>query len=286
MEMNALTCSISYNSHPIIVPPLPSGLAYELTTIRKTTNITVSGVALHPIGLTKFLVSDGSSSCEFRLGVIGKATYLSYGLDYTVQFVGVPLVPLQPRSNAYLTSYSIRPPLPKGVLFHNETGMIMGVFPDASSSKTTYTVTGTNSVDSIETSIQIVVKESREMTERGFTSCHWLDEFSSIPSGEYFSQNNPTYCQRESKFDFNNHYVGAMVFPWRGLDNRFFFFYASTFVGFFYAPVTGYYIFEIDGDTNLDLTVDKWMQSSSDTAGANGPAHRTMLLKEGYPTCL
>ena len=282
MEMNALTCSISYNSHPIIVPPLPSGLAYELTTIRKTTNITVSGVALHPIGLTKFLVSDGSFSCEFRLGVIGKATYLSYGLDYTVQFVGVPLVPLQPRSNAYLTSYSIRPPLPKGVLFYNETGMIMGVFPDASSSKTTYTVTGTNSVDSIETSIQIVVKESREMTERGFTSCHWLDEFSSIPSGEYFSQNNPTYCQRESKFDFNNHYVGAMVFPWRGLDNRFFFFYASTFVGFFYAPVTGYYIFEIDGDTNLDITVDKWVQSSSDSSGANGPAHRTMLLKEGY----
>ena len=69
VRMNALTCSVSYNSHPVISPPLPSGLTYELTTIRKTTNITVSGVALHPIGLTKFLVSDGSSSCEFELWV-------------------------------------------------------------------------------------------------------------------------------------------------------------------------------------------------------------------------
>ena len=62
VEMNTLTCSVPYNSHPVISPLLPSGLAYELTTIRKTTNITVSGVALHPIGLTKFLVSDGSFS--------------------------------------------------------------------------------------------------------------------------------------------------------------------------------------------------------------------------------
>lgn len=143
-------CSVS--------PPLPAGLSLDAQTCAITG--TPSGVSPDTIYTITAGNSAGSESVRIEIEVKPEAVApetLNY-LDTSVIFTAnTPIIPDTPiATGGEITQYSISPGLPPGLSFDPLTGVISGT-PTASSPPTVYTVTGSNSVDSLEVQLTIEV---------------------------------------------------------------------------------------------------------------------------------
>ena len=88
-------------------------------------------------------------------------------------FTTVPLDPIPITSNTAITSFTISPALPEGLLLDSASGTISGSVASTATTGTSYTVTATNSFGSTTTSFAFIIKDVSDMTMGGFVACYW-----------------------------------------------------------------------------------------------------------------
>lgn len=140
-----------------VSPSLPPGLSLDPFTGE------ISGTPTTEVPLTNFVitVTNGSGSSSFTIGIkINKDAPNSLSYLTPNSFIkNTAITPLFPNiSGGAVASYSISPDLPNGLLFNTTTGEINGT-PSIFSSKTTYTITATNSGGSTNAIIDLEVKD-------------------------------------------------------------------------------------------------------------------------------
>ena len=145
------TCLVTtLNRIPRINPQLPIGLSFETTQVSQGGypfyTVVISGTPSVPQQSSTYSVGNKEFVTQFRIGIIGTPSSLSYGFDSMTQYVGVPIEPIPIRSDAYLNEFTIQPALPASVTMDPTTGTITGKFPDTSMSNQVFTVTGKNSM--------------------------------------------------------------------------------------------------------------------------------------------
>ena len=250
IEPVTCTCTIkTANRDPRFNPQLPSGLSYTLTVSGFVKTVVISGTPMAPQQLSVYSIGYKEYVSQIRIGVIGQATSLSYGFDYMYQYVDVTTEPIPARSDAFLNDFRITPALPNGVTIDATTGTIRGKFPDTSSTDVVYTVTATNGVSTVTTTLKFIVKEQSEMVTNGYTGCYWSGTTECrTPAFDYYYENTAQYCQHEIKFEYTDSYSEGAGNTWPGLDERFRDYYTSYFYGYLNILVPGQYTFAMASD--------------------------------------
>ena len=139
-----------------VSPSLPAGLSLDPVTG------VISGTPTEDITPTNFVITvsngGGSSSFTIRIQVNKEApNTLIYLTPNTFIKNGSSITPLVPSvSGGAVASYTISPTLPQGLLLNTTTGQISGT-PEVVSSKTTYTITATNSGGSTNANIELEI---------------------------------------------------------------------------------------------------------------------------------
>ncbi|RQH01119.1 kelch repeat-containing protein [Paraburkholderia dinghuensis] len=143
-------CSVS--------PPLPAGLSLDPHTC--AISGTPNGVSPDTIYTIDAGNGAGSESIKVEIEVKPEAvapeslSYLNAAVIYTADTAIIPNTPIA--TGGQITLYSISPALPAGLHLDPQTGIISGT-PLVVSPPAVYTVTGSNSVDSVETQLTIEV---------------------------------------------------------------------------------------------------------------------------------
>ncbi|PLP99410.1 kelch repeat-containing protein [Cupriavidus pauculus] len=141
-----------------VSPPLPPGLSLN------PQNCTISGT---PTGSSHAMVytltaSNAAGSTTTRVEIEVKDVPIAPdGLDYLDRSIIYPInasiTPNTPISTGgEITQYSVSPAFPAGLAIDTQTGIITGT-PTAVTASAVYTVTGTNSVDSVQALLTIEV---------------------------------------------------------------------------------------------------------------------------------
>ena len=256
------TCLVTTaNRIPRINPQLPIGLSFETTSVIQGGypfyTVVISGTPSVAQQSSTYSIGIKGYVSQFRIGIIGTPSSLSYGFDSMTQYVGVPIEPIPIRSDVYLNSFSIQPALPASVTMDLTTGTITGKFPDTSMSNQVFTVTGSNSMGSVTTTVKFLIRAEAEMTTPGFIGCYWTGTTECrTPAFDYYYQNPAQYCQIETKLDFADSYYEGEGNTWPGLDERFRDYYTSYMYGYFNVLVDGNYDFQMDSDDASFLYID------------------------------
>jgi hypothetical protein len=136
-------CSVS--------PPLPAGLVLDPQTCAITgTPTAVSNDTVYTVTGSN---AAGSATAGLEIEVKADAiapddlTYLDTSIIYVTNAAIVPNTPIA--TGGEITQYSVSPALPAGLSLDPQTGVITGT-PSAVSAPAVYTVTGSNSVDSVQ----------------------------------------------------------------------------------------------------------------------------------------
>ncbi|UWZ84920.1 putative Ig domain-containing protein [Occallatibacter riparius] len=151
---NAPTVAGTVTSYSVS-PSLPPGIAISASTG------VISGTPTGANSKTTYTItasnSSGSTSASISIEVVlAPPSNLVYPETSIKATVGVALAPDTPTVAGTVTSYSVSPSLPPGIAISASTGVISGT-PTAASTKTTYTITASNSTGSTSASISIEV---------------------------------------------------------------------------------------------------------------------------------
>ncbi|MGF6508218.1 kelch repeat-containing protein [Paraburkholderia sp. 32] len=144
-------CSVS--------PALPAGL----TMNPQTGTITGTPAAVTNDTVYTVTCNNAAGSASTRLDIEVKATAiapgnLSYGDSSVVYVTNLQITPNTPiTEGGEITQYSVSPALPAGLSLDPQTGVITGT-PTTVTAPAVYTVTGSNSVDSVQTQLNIEVQ--------------------------------------------------------------------------------------------------------------------------------
>ncbi|KVD87066.1 hypothetical protein WS62_18540 [Burkholderia sp. ABCPW 14] len=145
-----------------VAPALPAGLSLDPQTgVITGTPTAVTAPAVYTVTGSN---SVGSVTAQLNIEVraqVAPPASLQYADPAPVYVTGQPIVPDAPQSTGgEITQYSISPTLPAGLSMDAQTGVISGT-PGNPQAQTTYTVTGSNSVGSVQAQVLItVVSES------------------------------------------------------------------------------------------------------------------------------
>ncbi|MBV8271837.1 MAG: putative Ig domain-containing protein [Cupriavidus sp.] len=141
-----------------VTPPLPPGLTLDPQTC------TISGTPTGSSHSTVYTItaSNAAGSSTTRVEIEVKDTpigpdgldYLHRSVSYVANSAIVPNTPIS--TGGEITQYSIAPALPVGLAIDPQTGTITGT-PTVVTAPTVFTVTGANSVDSVQVQITLEV---------------------------------------------------------------------------------------------------------------------------------
>ena len=252
-----VTCTCTTTRTPRFNPQLPVGLSYEYTANGNFKTVRIVGTPSVPQQTKTYSIGFKEYVSQLRIGIIGNPTSLSYGFDSMTQYVGVPIEPVPARSDAYLGEFTINPALPEGVNIDATTGTITGQFNNTATSNQVYTVTGRNTMGTVQTTIKFVVRENTEMTTPGFIGCYWSGTTECrTPAFDYYYQNTAQFCQKEMKLDFTDTYGEGSGNTWPGLDERFRDYYTSYMYGYIQTVVDANYVFSLASDDASFLYID------------------------------
>ena len=141
-----------------IAPPLPSGLRFHQDSgVISGTPSALSEAAHYVVTATN---SGGSTQATLRIAVNDVAPgELHYAANPATYTVGVTIAGNAPSSTGgAVVSYAIAPPLPSGLSFDTDSGVISGT-PAQPSAPTDYTVSATNSGGSTTATVSITVHD-------------------------------------------------------------------------------------------------------------------------------
>ncbi|MGF6300437.1 MULTISPECIES: Ig domain-containing protein [Paraburkholderia] len=143
-------------THYSVSPPLPAGLSLNPQTGAITgTPTTVSNATVYTVTGTN---AAGSTTTLVEIEVKSTAVApdsLSYLDDSVIYVTNSAITPNAPTaSGGEITQFSVSPALPAGLALDPQTGIISGT-PTAVTSPAVYTVTGSNSVDSVQAQVDI-----------------------------------------------------------------------------------------------------------------------------------
>jgi gliding motility-associated-like protein len=140
-----------------IAPPLPAGLAFNTNT----GEITGTPLSLSPSRDYTITASNvgGSTSVISSFAVLEPAPdSLSINVP-SIYLLGQSITPISPtNTGGVVSTYSISPALPGGLVFDPTTGTISGT-PSELSTATTYTITATNSGGTSTTTFSLTVND-------------------------------------------------------------------------------------------------------------------------------
>lgn len=147
-----------------ITPSLPTGLTIN------TSNGTISGTPTVNSPATNYTVtasnSGGSVTTVVNISVVDPApSNLTYNSP-NVYTTGVTITDLTPSITGTVTSYTISPALPSGLIIDGSSGVISGT-PNGTSTKTTYTVNASNATGSVTTTLIITVIDNEVVQPQG-----------------------------------------------------------------------------------------------------------------------
>ncbi|MEM5310813.1 kelch repeat-containing protein [Paraburkholderia sp. JHI869] len=142
-----------------VVPPLPAGLVLDPQTCAITgTPTTVSNDTIYTVTGSN---PEGSDSTRIEIEVKADPVApesLNYPDAAVIYVINAAIVPNTPMATGgEITQYSVSPALPAGLSLDPQTGVITGT-PTAASATALYTVTGSNSVDSVQAQLNIEVQ--------------------------------------------------------------------------------------------------------------------------------
>ena len=144
-------CSVS--------PPLPAGLVLDPQTCAITgTPTTVTNDTIYTVTGSNAAGSESTRvEIEVKADVIAPEglTYLDTSIIYVADAPITPNTPIA--TGGEITQYSVSPALSAGLSLDPQTGIITGT-PSAVTAPAVYTVTGSNSVDSVEAQLSIAVQ--------------------------------------------------------------------------------------------------------------------------------
>jgi formylglycine-generating enzyme required for sulfatase activity len=140
-----------------VSPSLPSGLALD------SQSGTISGIPdkLQSPMIYKITASNpyGSASVQISIAVTEvKPKALSYEKTSSVYTIGFPAAPNTPSYTGTVSSWSVSPSLPAGLVLDQSTGVISGT-PSILKEESVYTVTASNSAGSVTAQISITVND-------------------------------------------------------------------------------------------------------------------------------
>lgn len=146
-----------------VSPALPPGLNLNAATGQ----ITGTPIAAVPQTTYTVVASNDVGSTSFDLIVTVSAapppppTELSYASPQTYT-VGTPIAPLHPSVTGTVTSFSVTPALPDGLVLNSENGQITGT-PTAAMEQGTYTITASNGAGSTTFGLAITIDHAAPM---------------------------------------------------------------------------------------------------------------------------
>jgi hypothetical protein len=128
-----------------VAPALPAGLILNVTSGQ------ISGTPTAAIAAASYTVtaSNSTGSTAFALSItvrVAAPSGLSYASPQTY-FVGSAISPLTPAVTGTVSSYSVSPSLPAGLVLNTTSGQISGT-PTAATAAASYTITASNSTGS------------------------------------------------------------------------------------------------------------------------------------------
>ncbi|SDD45768.1 Galactose oxidase, central domain [Cupriavidus sp. YR651] len=178
-----------------VSPPLPPGLSLD------PQNCTISGTPTGVSHATVYTITGGNAagSASTRVEIEVKDVPVAPdGLDYLDRSViyptNAPITPNTPISTGgEITQYSVSPALPAGLAIDPQTGIISGI-PTAVTAPAVYTVTGANSVDSVEAQLTIEVA-ALAVPPTGFV---YVDPLPEYIVGVSIVYNEPVYSGGEA----------------------------------------------------------------------------------------
>lgn len=140
-----------------VTPALPAGL-----TLNTTTGV-ISGTPAAEQTVKTYTVTasntGGSAAIQISIKVNYSAPYnLSYTNQSAVYTKGVTITGNTPVVNGTVTSWSVTPELPQGLILNTTTGVITGM-PEVLQIEKSYTIIATNSGGSTSTTISIKVND-------------------------------------------------------------------------------------------------------------------------------
>ncbi len=151
-----------------ISPSLPAGLNFNTTTGSITGKPTV------PSSLTTYTITGinslGSTTKDIKIEVVDVApTNLVYNASTLVTNSGQPVTSVTPTSSGgTIQLYTVSPNLPSGLTLNASTGVISGT-PLATSSLVTYTITASNGIGTVTSTIDIEVTGDAPIIDYGLT---------------------------------------------------------------------------------------------------------------------
>ncbi|MFP5206718.1 MAG: putative Ig domain-containing protein, partial [Acidobacteriota bacterium] len=138
-----------------VSPALPQGLSMNVSTG------IIFGMPIATSAQTAYTVTAanaaGSTTATIQISVVlAPPSNLVYPQTTIVVTVGHPITADIPTVTSVVTSYSVSPALPPGLILNASSGEISGT-PTATAAQTTYTVTAANAAGSTTATIQIAV---------------------------------------------------------------------------------------------------------------------------------
>jgi hypothetical protein len=138
-----------------VSPAFPAGLVLDTATG------TISGTPASVAPSASYIVtasnSAGSTTATLAIAVVlAKPSNLAYAVPIVNDILGAPMPPDVPTVTGTVTSFSVDPALPAGLVLDASTGIVSGT-PNTASPTTVYTVTAQNSSGSAATQLTISV---------------------------------------------------------------------------------------------------------------------------------